>query len=603
MNMKLYFKLKHNIQNNSELQLAKKEIEALLHTKVEEIKNFVDVLAKPPLAYFLDKEGWRIQDIMTRMTYPGELQGFFAEAPIMKVKELVERLSYFRDFFVLLESPDEMEHIQDIYPEFNWPRIEFESNVKRYKVTPFLQIFTYQDTEKMVLLRFIPLHTIYETSDFILELSFNEKHVNRMFEESLTHFQDNFYEPYLPESARFFKDISDFIDSRKAPQQYLTHYFFGIRAKFFPRMIRAIINTIKLEEGELILDPMAGCGTLNVEASLLGINSIGMDINPLFVLISKVKVESMKYPVNELRKEITTLLSNIKLAFTGLDPIEPSEIYLPAKISKNIGEKNKRVVGIIKRCIENSDERFKDFFKLPLAYYTRTMLRKYSPEKTYQKYSEFLWKMFFALVYLQRFIKEVYPLKIAEAKIFTEDVRLLSKSDKFKNALKYFGREKVDAIITSPPYGTAIDYVLDHAHAMHVLNELEEKKDYTDIDANTIGSPRYGEPDLRRVKELPEFVQSEIEKIPKERKPSYIKYFLDMEKAFNEMYEVLEPDGYLVLIIGKMQPMQNGALQLGKIMEVLGSKKFDIQSVLDIDLQKASVRGNISTEHIIFFKK
>jgi len=447
--MKLYFKLKHNIQNNSELQLAKKEIEALLHTKVEEIKNFVDVLAKPPLAYFLDKEGWRIQDIMTRMTYPGELQGFFAEVPIMKIKELAERLSYFRDFFILLESSDEMEHIRDIYPELNWPRIEFESNVKRYKVTPFLQIFTYQNTEKMVLLRFIPLHTIYETSDFILELSFNEKHVNRMFEESLTHFQDNFYEPYLAESARFFKDISDFIDSRRAPQQYLTHYFFGIRAKFFPRMIRAIINTIKLKEGDLILDPMAGCGTLNVEASLLGINSIGMDINPLFALISKVKVESMKYPVNELRKEITTLLSNIKLAITGFDPIEPSEIYLPAKISKNIGEENKRVVGIIKRCIENSDERFRDFFKLPLAYYTRTMLRKYSPEKTYQKYSEFLWKMFFALVYLQRFIKEVYPLKIAEAKIFTEDVRLLSKSDKFKNALKYFGREKVDAAANS----------------------------------------------------------------------------------------------------------------------------------------------------------
>jgi tRNA G10 N-methylase Trm11 len=601
--MKLYFKLKHNIQNNSELPLAKKELEGLLNTKVKEIKNFVDVLSKPPLVYFLDKEGWRIQDVMTRMVYPGELQGFFAEMPIMEVRELVERLSYFRDFFILLDSSDEVEHIRNIYPELNWPRIEFESSVKRYKVTPFLQIFTSQNTEKMVLLRFIPLHTIYEATDFILELSLNEKHVNRMFEESLTHFQDNFYEPYLAESVRLFKGISDFIDSRRAPQQYLTHYFFGIRAKFFPRMIRAIINTIRLEEGDLILDPMTGCGTLNVEASLLGINSIGMDINPLFVLISKVKVESMKYPVDELRKEITTLLSNIKSAITGLNPIKPSEINLPVRISKNVGEKNKRVIGIIKRCIENSDERFRDFFKLPLAYYTRTMLRKYSPEKTYQKYSEFLWKMFFALVYLQRFIKEVYPLKIAEAKIFTGDVRLLSKSDKFKDALKYFGREKVDAIITSPPYGTAIDYVLDHAHAMHVLDELEGRKDYTDIDVNTIGSPRCGVSDLRRAKDLPELIQNEIVKIPKEKKPSYIKYFLDMEKAFNEMYEVLEPDGYLVLIIGKEQPMQNGVLQLGKTMEVLGSRKFNVQSVLDIDLQKASVRGNIPTEHIIFFKK
>jgi hypothetical protein len=65
----------------------------------------------------------------------------------------------------------------------------------------------------------------------------------------------------------------------------------------------------------------------------------------------------------------------------------------------------------------------------------------------------------------------------------------------------------------------------------------------------------------------------------------------------------LEPGGYLVLIIGKEQPMQNNVVQLGKIMESLGSKKFSIESVLDIDLQKSSVIGNIPTEHIIFFKK
>jgi DNA modification methylase len=211
--------------------------------------------------------------------------------------------------------------------------------------------------------------------------------------------------------------------------------------------------------------------------------------------------------------------------------------------------------------------------------------------------------MFFALVYLQRFIKEVYPLKIAEAKIFMEDVRSLSTSEKFKDVLKYFNREKVDFIVTSPPYGTAIDYVLEHAHAMHVLDELGGRKEYVEIDANTIGSPRYEESNLSKIKDLPEFVQNEIEQISKEKKLSYIKYFFDMEKTFNEMYKVLEPGGYLILIIGKEQPMGNKVLQLGKIMEILGSKKFNIENTLDINLQKASIRGNIPTEHIIFFRK
>ncbi|MEM3488057.1 MAG: hypothetical protein QXO75_00100 [Nitrososphaerota archaeon] len=75
--MRVYFKLKHNIQNNSELPLAKKEVEGLLRaSKVIEIKNFVDVLAEPPLRYFLNKSGFRVQDVMTRMVFPGELQGF-----------------------------------------------------------------------------------------------------------------------------------------------------------------------------------------------------------------------------------------------------------------------------------------------------------------------------------------------------------------------------------------------------------------------------------------------------------------------------------------------------------------------------------------------
>lgn len=599
--MWIYFKLKHDIQNNSELLLARKEVENLLSTEVKEIKNLVDVLSKPPLVSFLDKEGSRIQDIMTRMIYPGKLQGFYVILPPRDLTELIERLSYFRDFFVFLESSELIE-IKKLYPKIEISQLEFGNTVKKYNLSPFLQIFTTKILEKVVLLRFIPLHTLYEVSDFICNLSENEKHVNRMFEESINHFQENFYTPYSAESIRLFKGISDFIDDRRAPQQYLTHYFFGIRAKFFPRMIRAIINTLRLKKGDLILDPMVGCGTLTVEASLCGINSIGVDINPLFVLISKVKIESTNYPISELRNELIALLGKIKSAIAYLNPVEPAEIYLPSRISKNIKEENKRTVGIIKKCIEESDIRFRDFFKLPMAYYTRTMLRKYSPDKTFDKYRSLLWKMFFALVYLQRFRKEIYPLEIGNAKIFAGDVTSLSENSAFREALKYFDKENVDAIITSPPYGSAIDYVLDHAHAMYVLDELNQNSDYLEIDKKSIGSPRYKQADFRKLDSLPEFVKEEVAKVLENKKHIYLKYFLDMQKALDEMYKILKPNGYLVLIIGKEQPMGSKIIRLGKAMEVLG-QKFKVEDTIDIDLQKASVRGNIPTEHIIFFKK
>jgi len=58
-------------------------------------------------------------------------------------------------------------------------------------------------------------------------------------------------------------------------------------------MIRALLDIIGLNEGDTVIDPFIGSGTTAVEAQLLGINCIGIDISPLCVLQSKVKTESV----------------------------------------------------------------------------------------------------------------------------------------------------------------------------------------------------------------------------------------------------------------------------------------------------------------------
>jgi DNA modification methylase len=42
-----------------------------------------------------------------------------------------------------------------------------------------------------------------------------------------------------------------------------------------------------------VLDPYCGCGTLNVEANMIGINSIGVEIVPLFAFVSKTKCDAL----------------------------------------------------------------------------------------------------------------------------------------------------------------------------------------------------------------------------------------------------------------------------------------------------------------------
>lgn len=625
-----YFKLKHNIQNDSELDLAKLEIEKLMKKAPEKIVNLVDVISDQPLRDFLARSGIRPQDFITRLPYCGIIQGYYVKNYVRDSFELISKLAYFREFFVLIELQD-FNIISILLPNFSLDKVDFTEEVKFYDLSPYAQLFTINKSKPKMLFRFIPLHTLYEPSDFICRLSKKISHVDRMFEESINHIHKEIYRPFSPSSARWFKKIGDFIDEREAPQLYLTHYIFGIRGKFFPRMISAIMNAAGVKKGDWIIDPFCGCGTMNVEATIRGINNIGVDMQPLFTLITDLKIKSMHWDVNLLRKQIEKLLSEIKVnmgsEFTSSLPKymvskKTNDIFLPSSLMRGVKQNSLECIRIIKGCIEDLDSEindknlrkdFQDFCKLPLAYWMRSMLKKQDPEKIVETYTDYLWKMFFSVYYFHRFKNEVYNFDLGESRIYTGDARNLIEL----NDEKLKEDEQIDGIITSPPYGTAIDYIGEHVWALYVLDLI---KDHRSLDQKMhIGTPRVSKSLVIEIKEksedfllLPEIAQKVLllmVKDGREKKASaFYKYFVDMFNSFKEMARVLKPGKHLVMIIGKQQEMSsdNGiiTIELGKIMEEMGKNvKLEHLSSVDILLQKASERGAIPTEHVIFFKK
>lgn len=75
---------------------------------------------------------------------------------------------------------------------------------------------------------------------------------------------------------------------RDSDTQYLTHSIHRYSGKFIPQIARRAIEILS-DEGDVILDPYAGSGTTLLEASLLGRESIGIDLNPIAVLIARAK--------------------------------------------------------------------------------------------------------------------------------------------------------------------------------------------------------------------------------------------------------------------------------------------------------------------------
>ena len=91
-----------------------------------------------------------------------------------------------------------------------------------------------------------------------------------------------------------FRDLVPEIDDTG----YLTHAIYAYPAKFIPQIVRYAINTYT-KEADWIVDPFAGSGTVGVEAYLCRRNALLFDLNLLLNHIMPLKVYNGKKPLHE----------------------------------------------------------------------------------------------------------------------------------------------------------------------------------------------------------------------------------------------------------------------------------------------------------------
>ncbi len=217
----------------------------------------------------------------------------------------------------------------------------------------------------------------------------------------------------------------------RSVNQYLTHWIYPYKGKFHPQMIRALLNIIGLKENDTVLDPFIGSGTTALEAQLLGINCIGIDISPLCVLQSKVKTESIDVlkDILEWKEEV---LNSVEYTLFSYEKKSLDEVI------HNIPNEKVRNFYLMAKLIAISDKarRKKDFLK------------------SFRKNLELM------ILSVRDYIDVVNELKLNLGKV---DIRL---GDARSLPIK---DESIDGIITSPPYSIALDYVSNDAHALKAL--------------------------------------------------------------------------------------------------------------------------------------
>jgi len=218
---------------------------------------------------------------------------------------------------------------------------------------------------------------------------------------------------------------------------YATHSLFPYRGKFHPQMIRALLNIMGIKPGNVVLDPMSGSATLSVEANLLGIDSVGVDVSPFCCLMGRVKTFALN-----LNSEKLTQITK-----------EQNKIF--EKLNKN---------KVPHYFIKDSDDEDRPYYEVALlAYLDAIGFARRSSKSLSALFPIVLNRYIMTIKNFQNARKKL-GLKIGKSKIIEDSALRLPLED-----------NSVDGVITSPPYSFAIDYIDNDRPQLEYLGYVPDK--------------------------------------------------------------------------------------------------------------------------------
>jgi len=257
-----------------------------------------------------------------------------------------------------------------------------------------------------------------------------------------------------------------FADLTPISTQYLTHSYHRYPAKFIPQLTSTLIKEYS-ELRDIICDPFGGCGTTLVEAKLVGRQSIGFDVNPLAILISRAK--TVPIPPDKLRKRYTLLCDDLEAGLIPQEQTSSSDFQNYDRLLYWFGKTNLEQLILLRDRIQlEADIDIRNFFLCSLSHILKNcsywLARSIKPQKDYSKVPESPNETFrHHLSHMVARNEEYY--QVLESKRLLSIRPIVGNADARHLPLK---DKSVDLIVTSPPYGISYDYPSIHQLSLYL---------------------------------------------------------------------------------------------------------------------------------------
>lgn len=325
-----------------------------------------------------------------------------------------------------------------------------------------------------------------------------------------------------------------------------THCYHTYPAMMIPQIARTLIEEYKPEGRlKLILDPYMGSGTTLVEASLLGINSIGTDLNPLARLMGKVK--TTHYNCASIVKQFRSLQS--ELVFYTENKVKERNFDRISNYSFWYNEETLLKLSYLSQLINDMED--KDFFNVILSEVVREVSFTRNGEFKRYRMSENNIAKFnpntFAL-FEKKALRNIDGLerynKKAKGNATTNIYSFNSVYGFPKDVLK---EGDVDMVVTSPPYGDSRTTVA-YGQFSRWANEWFNFENAKNLDRLLMGGERaakeiFGTISIRDVLD-------EIDKLEHKRYLEVVSFLNDYYRSIKNVAKVVRKGGTVCYVVG-----------------------------------------------------
>ncbi len=421
--------------------------------------------------------------------------------------------------------------------------------------------------------------------------------------------------------------------------RYGPHGAHEYRGKFFPQLARSLLNIAGVRPGDCVLDPMCGSGTTLIEASLLGCAAFGVDMNPLSVLMSRAKSAILQVPADVLAAEYESLKADLlqsqgaRQTLTWFNHLpDRDQAYLAAWFAPHVLA-DLDVIAIRVHATENAACR--DLFRLCLSNILRRVSwqkeddlrvrKEVRPDADIDAIAEFLAELARTVRTILAFLYEDRPTELGPVEIIEGDARRLVGADAPLD--RFTGR--INAVVTSPPYATALPYLDTDRLSLCYLSLLPRPehrvRDYMMIGNREVTENRrrahWAEYQSQRT-ELPGEITAVIDRIQALNEASDVgfrrrnlpallaRYFLDMREVFHNIATLLAPGAPAYVIIGNSHTLAGGVhvdIETDHLLDQLGQgvglhleDSIPMEMLISRDIFK---KNAMASETILCFRK